>query len=109
MGSQAFSLGLQSFLAYAGPVGFILLLLSIYSITLIIRKALTFWRAGLNRTGAFETALERFEVSGPDAAIKALGRDAHPISEMLRTGAELTRLLIGRTSASASGTIADER
>ena len=89
MESQALGVGLQNIFSYAGPVGLILLVLSVYSITLIIRKAFTFWNAKLSRTEIFEAALERFEASGPEAAIETLGADGHPISEMLRTGAEL--------------------
>jgi biopolymer transport protein ExbB len=83
--------GLAGFYAYVGPVGVILLALSLYSLTLIIGKALTFWNARLGQTTVFERALERFETSGADDAIKTLGDDSHPISEMLRTGAELAR------------------
>jgi len=91
MSSNGLVSGLSGFYAYVGPVGVILLLLSVYSLTLIIGKALTFWNARLDRTGVFEDALERFEESGPDGAFETLGEDGHPISEMLRTGVELAR------------------
>ena len=85
MGAQSFA----SFYDYVGPVGVVLIVLSVYSLALILLKVWTFWRASLTRTRAFETALDDFEAQGPDAAVKALGHDRHPISEMLRTGASL--------------------
>ena len=91
MSSAGFIAGISSFYAYVGPVGVILLMLSLYSLTLIIQKALIFWNARLGRTTVFEEALDRFEASGPDGAIETLGEDGHPISDMLRTGVELAR------------------
>ena len=102
MGSTGFIAGLQNFYAYVGPVGVILLVLSIYSLTLIIRKALVFWGTGLGQTGAFEDALDRLEASGPVAAIKALGEDSHPISDILRAGAKLAHAGESRTRIEAN-------
>jgi len=94
--------GLSGFYAYVGPVGVILLFLSVYSLTLIVGKVLTFWSARLGRTRAFEEALDCLEASGPDDAIKTLGADRHPISEMLRTGVELERQGAARSKIEAN-------
>ncbi len=83
------SVSLGSFYDYVGPVGIVLLVLSVYSLTLILLKIWTFWQAKLTQTRAYEAALDDFEAQGPNAAMRALGQDSHPISDMLRTGASL--------------------
>jgi len=75
--------------ALIGPVGVVLLLLSVFSLMLIFIKLIVFARARLGRSAAYERALASIEKKSFGDAIAALERDRHPISDMLRTGAIL--------------------
>ncbi len=74
---------------FIGPVGALLLMLSIFSLTLIFTKLFVFMTARLGRRVGFETALQQMEQGEPDKALDRLARDKHPISEIIRTGLTL--------------------
>lgn len=74
-----------------GPVGAGLLILSVFSATLIVIKIFTFLLAGLGRTQRLERALSAFETAGVEALLQSLGNSRHPIADMMRTGANLAR------------------
>lgn len=99
--------------AYVGPVGIVLLALSVLSLALIFAKIIVFAAARLGNQRAYEAALAALEAKGPKAALEALGRDRHPISEMLRAGATLadakaTREMI-EAAVAAAGSVGFER
>ena len=78
---------------YIGPVGVILVVLSVLSLTLIISKILTFLFARLNATRKVEEALRILDDQGLEAALGVLGRTRHPVARMLKAGAQ--RILDG--------------
>ncbi len=78
---------------YIGPVGAILVGLSILSLTLILSKIVIFLFARLNSTGRVEAALKALESGGVEAALQALGNSRHPVAKMIRAGA--ARIMAG--------------
>lgn len=72
-----------------GPVGVILILLSVFSLTLIFIKIFVFSRARLNGADRAAHALEAMDRGGLEDLLKSLEGDRHPISDMVRTGASL--------------------
>lgn len=75
--------------ALVGPVGVLLIVLSIYSLTLIFVKLIVFAGARLGRSAAYERALASIEEKNYGEAIAALGTCRHPISNMLSVGTSL--------------------
>ena len=88
--------------ALIGPVGVLLLILSVLSLTLILQKAIVFMLAGLGRNGVWRQALDALESKGVANAVEALGNDRHPVSEMLRAGAELALKKASRARVEAA-------
>ncbi len=80
---------------YIGPVGVVLVGLSILSLTLILGKIMIFLLARLNRTGPVEEAMQALENGGVEAALQVLGKSTHPVAKMIRAGA--TRILAGES------------
>ncbi len=78
---------------YIGPVGAVLVGLSVLSLTLILGKVVIFLLARLNSTGRVEEALKALENDGVEAALQALGNSRHPVAKMIRAGA--ARILAG--------------
>jgi len=78
---------------YIGPVGTVLVALSVLSLTLILGKVLIFLFARLNSTRKVEEALKALDDGGVEAALRTLGGSRHPVARMLRAGAE--RILAG--------------
>lgn len=74
-----------------GPVGAILILLSLLSLTLIFMKALIFLTARLGRTRTIEAALDRLESGDLESAQIAIHSCRHPVSEMMRAGVEMAK------------------
>ncbi len=72
---------------YIGPVGAVLVGLSILSLTLILGKIVIFLFARLNSTGRVEAALKALENDGVEAALQELGNSGHPVAKMIRAGA----------------------
>ena len=72
-----------------GPVGAILILLSLVSLTLIFIKAFIFLTARLGRTRMIEAALDRLESGDFESAQIAIRSCRHPVSEMIRAGVEM--------------------
>jgi biopolymer transport protein ExbB len=75
---------------YVGPVGAVLIALSVLSVTLIVIKVVGLMVAGLWRTGKIDQALAALDADGIASALSTLGKSRHPIAEMMRTGAQLT-------------------
>lgn len=88
--------------AYIGPVGVVLLALSVLSVTLVLHKAAVFAAAGLGRRRVWQAALEALEHDGLKQALVMLGADRHPISAMLRAGGELAAKKASRASVEAA-------
>ncbi len=72
---------------YVGPVGAVLVALSVLSVTLILIKIFTFLFARLGNERYVKAALAALERGGVDAALEALGKNKHPVARMLRAGA----------------------
>jgi biopolymer transport protein ExbB len=75
--------------ALVGPVGVLLVVLSIYSLTLIFLKAVIFARARLGRMGFVGKSFEQLEDGGVAAMSDALDGNRHPIAQILHLGARL--------------------
>jgi biopolymer transport protein ExbB len=73
---------------YIGPVGAILVVMSVFSLALILNKLFIFMWARLGRTHRVEQAMRALEEQGLQAVPESLGGDRHPVAKMLRTGAE---------------------
>jgi len=80
---------------YIGPVGAILVVMSVLSLTLIISKIFIFLFARLNATRRVEQAMRALDEQGLEAALEVLGTTRHPVARMLRAGAE--RILAGES------------
>ncbi len=78
---------------YIGPVGAILVAMSVLSLTLIIGKIVIFLFARPNATRQVEEALKALDERGLEAALEKLGQSRHPVARMLRAGAQ--RILAG--------------
>lgn len=77
--------------ALVGPVGVLLVVLSIYSLMLIFVKLIVFARARLGGSETYERALASIEEKNYGEAIDALKTCQHPISNMLSVGTSLAR------------------
>jgi biopolymer transport protein ExbB len=73
---------------YIGPVGVVLVLLSVFSLTLILNKLYIFLFARLGRTRQIEQAMLALEDQGVEAVAESLGEDRHPVALMLSAGVE---------------------
>lgn len=74
---------------YVGPVGAVLLVLSVLSATLIVIKVFDMLFAGSGRSRKNEQALAALDQDGIEGIISVLGKKRYPIAEMMRTGAQL--------------------
>lgn len=74
---------------YVGPVGAVLLVLSVFSLTLIVIKIFDMMFAGTGRGKKIEQALTALDQDGIEGLINALGKSRHPVAEMILTGAQL--------------------
>ncbi len=88
---------------YIGPVGAILVLMSVFSLALILNKIFIFLWARLGRTHRVDQAMHALESQGLDAVSDRLGTDRHPVAHMLRTGIE--RIAAGETRESVEAEI----
>ncbi len=86
---------------YIGPVGAILVALSVLSLTLILSKVVIFLFARLNSTRRIEEALKALEMGGVEAVLQTLGKARHPVARMLRAGAEQIMAGQGREAVEA--------
>jgi biopolymer transport protein ExbB len=81
---------LSKFFSLIGPVGVILVALSILSIALILFKLVVFGQAGLSRTRAANEFLKRMAENDRDA-IEVLEHSHEPLARLLLVGARLAR------------------
>ncbi len=88
---------------YIGPVGAVLVVMSVVSLTLIISKILMFLFARLNATRKVEEALQVLDEQGLEAAVRLLGSTRHPVARMLQAGAR--RILAGENRAAVEAEI----
>jgi len=87
---QYLSFGVASQIYKAvGPVGAVLLVLSVFSLALIIIKTVAMMFIGAARPRIVEQALAALENDGVEASLAALGDRRHPSFEMMRTAARL--------------------
>ena len=80
---------------YIGPVGAILVVMSVLSLTLILSKIGIFLFARLNSTRRVEEAMQALDSGGIEAALQALDNARHPVAKMLCAGAE--RIMAGES------------
>lgn len=78
----------RDFFKLIGPVGYILVLLSIISVVIILAKLATFSRAGLGRTATANEFLRLMAERNPNA-IRVLEASSAPMSRILLLGAQL--------------------
>ena len=86
---------------YIGPVGVILVVLSVLSLTLILSKIVIFALARLGNTQGVETALKHLEQGNEEDALRALRQARHPVARMLLAGAREALAGKGREAVEA--------
>lgn len=86
---------LMKIYGYIGPVGVVLVLLSVLSLTLIVSKLFIFLFARLNATRRVEQALAALDREGLEAALAILRDCRHPVARMLQAGA--ARIMAGES------------
>ena len=86
---------LMKIYGYIGPVGVVLVFLSVLSLTLIVSKLFIFLFARLNATRKVEMALSALDSKGLEAALAILKDCRHPVARMLRAGA--ARIMAGES------------
>lgn len=74
-----------------GPIVVILIILSIFSLAVILLKVVQFWRAGLSRKAFLEPALEKASAGKLDEAADILRKQRSPIARVLLAGVEAKR------------------
>ena len=73
---------------HIGPVGSVLVVLSVFSLTLILSKISICLLAGLGRTTRVENAMKALGSGDVETVLETLGDDRHPVARMLRAGAD---------------------